>query len=142
MKWTDGGRDTIVLNGRKTKRAVIHLPDRVGSFGVDHFAVLLATSERNVGAVLVIYCRAPVIAIIDRWIIRALLARILQYPEPLIFMGHIDKTPRVDQHILALRDQFALRKHAVTMRRIGLQEVSDLARRCRLCSCRKSSNLR
>lgn len=46
-------------------------------------------------------------------------------------MDDVDKAPVIDQHVLGLRNQFSFRERAVTMGRIGRQEVSDLARRGR-----------
>src|ERR1700730_15367220 len=54
---------------------------------------------------------------------------ICQDPQSLIFMGPVYIAACVDQNVLALRDEFAFWKRAVTTRRIGRQKVSHLARR-------------
>src|SRR5205809_7697051 len=54
-----------------------------------------------------------------------------QDPQALVLLGQVDGAARVDQDILALRDEL-LRQRTVALRRIGRQEPADLARRSRV----------
>src|SRR6266704_6950863 len=54
-----------------------------------------------------------------------------QDPQALVLLGQVDVAARVDQDVLALRDEF-LRQRAVAFCRIGRQEPADLARPVRV----------
>src|SRR5437867_12731234 len=54
-----------------------------------------------------------------------------QDPQALVLLGQVDGAARVDEHVLALRDEL-LRQRAVALYRIGRQEPADLARRSRV----------
>src|SRR6266571_6763916 len=54
-----------------------------------------------------------------------------QDPQALVLLGQVDGAARVDQDVLALRDEL-LRQRAVALHRVGRQEPADLARRSRV----------
>src|SRR5881296_2183245 len=56
---------------------------------------------------------------------------VAQYPQALVLLGQVDGAARVDEHVLALRDEL-LRQRAVALHWIGREEPADLARRSRV----------